>query len=161
MNGTSSVRPPQQHCQLKVFELWKLSLSFFFCSGKKIEIQPWPGKQPQQKLSLFSFLLSSDSETEWKVKIHHLRCVSFSRTVLRGVFPNQSSIHVPPHDHSVCRKTAISVNDKDKRKQTNHIYSQWFQSKRATLITLALSVWSGLWSSPHSLGVKRSPPLPK
>lgn len=144
MNGTFSVRPPQQHCQLKVFELWKLSrFAFFFSWTKKKKKKSNLGQANSHNRSslFFSFLSSSDSETEWKVKIHHLRCVSFSRTVLRWVFPNQSSFHAPPHDHSVCRKTAVSVNDKGKRKQTNHIYSQWFQSK-------SLSLSEPLW--PHS-----------
>lgn len=58
MNGTFAVRPQEQHCQLtSKFLSFENFLTFSLNKGDIFtpnEIQPWPGKQPQQK-PFFSF----------------------------------------------------------------------------------------------------------
>lgn len=101
MNGTFAARPPEQHCQLtskfsssENFLTFSLNENIFFPS----EIQPWPDKQPQQKLffPLLWRVLTARLSERWS-KINRLCCIGFSRTLF---------FH---HDHSECHKSGILV----------------------------------------------------
>lgn len=150
MNGTFSVRPPQQHCQLKVFELWKLSRIFFPEQKRTMKSNLGQANSHNRSSLFFSFLLSSDTRLNerWRfiicgVSLSAGRCYAESFQT-KALFTCRLMI--------TAYATKLPFQWMTKQQKTNHIYSQWFQSKsqsftfRATPITLAMSVWSGLCS---------------
>lgn len=134
MNGTFETSRAALSANFKVLEFLKLPHFFTEWGGHFFpkEIQPWPDKQPQQKLCfpLLCRVMTARLNERWS-KIHCLCCIGFSRTLF---------FHRLHHDHSKCHKSGILV-------EKQHIYSQWFQPKSR------LSFSDPLWSpSPRRSG---------
>lgn len=160
MNGTLSVRTPLQLCQLtSKFLSYKNVL--IFLGKEEFNIFKWNptlGPNSHNRSSLLVYV-EFRLETEGTVKGVWVLLFQQNGGMLFPCF--FIMLH---YEHSLCHKTGILVNDKDKLKKTKQTKNpttvlSTLSKKQlvifsAALITLNPSVRAGLCSSPQRLGLK-------